>query len=284
MAEFFGEKVSLLTGAFILLSMASGTSSALPDTKVDQELILTQKEKFAFDKFKAAVYPNITDFWKDYIAPDLFLLRFLRSKNLNVNTAIRDMFEYLRFLEENRIDKLFDEDFSDLTPDFPYGLTRDRNLRPVALLSTAEGWNVRQVVIQGKTARVIRYTYSFAFEMLRSVIDTTKQYPNVTQGIVIFNLEGFNVFQHSCAACISNYLRLLTIYERYIPGFVKEVIIINSPQAFLVLLEMLRPVLSPYTRKSLRVFGTNENQWKPYLYARIDPNNLPWDYGGNQLH
>lgn len=57
---------------------------------LNKELVLTPQEKVAFEQFKSAVYKNISDNLL-IMRQDLYLLRFLRAKNLDVEVAKRDL-------------------------------------------------------------------------------------------------------------------------------------------------------------------------------------------------
>ncbi|ODM88860.1 SEC14-like protein 3 [Orchesella cincta] len=134
-------------------------------------------------QFKAAVYPKLS---LEMMKHDVYLLRWIRAKNLDVQLAERDILEMVKFVRVNKIENIMEEDFGDIMDEFPYHMD-----------------------------------------------------------IVSFKL---------------------------------------SPTPTIhVLLNMLRPFFSESTNRALKIFGPNKTKWKPYLDARIDPNKLPEQFGGNRL-
>ncbi|CAL8079992.1 unnamed protein product [Orchesella dallaii] len=247
---------------------------------VDRELILTHKEKVAFEKFKANIYQNLT---MDFLKHDIFLLRWIRAKNLDVQRAQRDMSELLEFIRENKLENIANEDFSDILEDHPFFMDIvDLKGRPVGYGSIGSTWNIRRTIMQGRRARILRLTYHMYFGAMQRVMEINRKQPNVTRFNILANFDGFNLVQHACPICVSNYVTLLQMYERFLPDCAEEIIIINAPATWYTLLGMIRPFFSPDLNRALKVFGQNTNVWKPYLDARIDPDKLPEEYGGNR--
>ncbi|CAL8079998.1 unnamed protein product [Orchesella dallaii] len=250
----------------------SAVVSASSDV-VDKELILTEKEKIAFEKFRAAIMPKLEI---EMMKHDLYLLRYIRAKNLNVEKAKRDMLEMLEFIRVNNIATIMDEDFSDMTDDYPFDMDiLDLKGRPVGYLSTDGAWNIRRLVLQGKQARLRHYLCKLIFGLMFKLVEINKTQPNVTKFSMIFNFDGFNAVQHGCPLCVSTYLTFLELYEKYLPACTEDILMINSPTPVYMLINIIRPVLSEHTSRALKIFGQNKRVWKPYLDARIDPDKLP---------
>ncbi len=55
-----------------------------------------------------------------------------------------------------------------------------------------------------------------------------------------------------------------------------------APRAFLPLFDILKPLLSPATRKSLKVYGTDRKKWSQALFKIIPPNQLRHQFGGTK--
>ncbi|ODM88855.1 SEC14-like protein 2, partial [Orchesella cincta] len=251
--------------------------------EVDKELILTHKEKVAFDKFKASIYKNVTTLNLKFVKHDLYLLRWIRAKNLDVARAQREFFEFLEFIRENNLDKIQQEDFSDILEDHPYNDTiTDLRGRPLGYGSIGSSWNIRRTIVQGRRSRLIRLAYRMYIGLMEKVVELNGKQQNITRFSVLMNFDGFNLVQHACPNCVSTYIVLLQLYERYLPECAEEIIIINAPSTWYTLLGMLRPFFSPDLNRALKIFGPNTNVWKPYLDNRIDPDKLPEEYGGNR--
>lgn len=56
----------------------------------------------------------------------------------------------------------------------------------------------------------------------------------------------------------------------------------SAPQAFNVVLDLVRPMLNKGTRDALKVFGYNQNQWKAFLDNEVSENQLTRDFGGTK--
>lgn len=80
----------IIACAAILLPTASCEVSNATRIALQQELTMNLQEKIAFDKFKNLVYKYIGE-EHIIIRQDLYLLRFIRSKNLDVEVAKRDL-------------------------------------------------------------------------------------------------------------------------------------------------------------------------------------------------
>lgn len=113
----------------------------------------------------------------------------------------------MQFIRENKIDTILNEDWGDMEQDYPfYTNVTDRRGRPVAYGNVGNGdtWNVRRGMLQGKRGRLMRYTYKIVFDINDKLIRIGKHHPNVTQFIVLMNLENFNPFEHVCPLCEFN--------------------------------------------------------------------------------
>lgn len=62
----------------------------------------------------------------------------------------------------------------------------------------------------------------------------------------------------------------------------KCVCFVTAPQAFNVVLDLVRPVLNKPTRDALKVFGYNQNQWKAFLDTEVSEDQLTRDFGGTK--
>lgn len=55
-----------------------------------------------------------------------------------------------------------------------------------------------------------------------------------------------------------------------------------APAIFELVLNVLRPVMSPLTRQTLKVYNTNKQQWQNELLKIVDKDELPIEYGGTK--
>ncbi len=58
---------------------------------------------------------------------------------------------------------------------------------------------------------------------------------------------------------------------------------INTPQVFEVVLNLIRPIMSPQTREALKVYNNVKDEWEPVVYADIKRDQLVKEYGGTRV-
>ncbi len=70
----------------------------------------------------------------------------------------------------------------------------------VAVLDASE-WDLRAVVLQGRTKRFLRYIDSKLEHVTSQVFERQRKGMNVTQWKVLVNADNFNLVTHGCPAC-----------------------------------------------------------------------------------
>lgn len=192
---------------------------------VEEDLRLSPDEKQVLDKFKRRVIPILPH---KYMKEDIYLIRWLRARNFNVNLAEQMLKNNLRWRREQRMDTIHQEDWSDMKAEFPYYNDKfDKEGRPLGAVSFGP-WNFRKMAISGKMPRLQRYLNKLLEEIVGRVIEEQYKGNNVTQCKVILNMEGFNQIQHACPLCLPAYTSFVANYEEHYPGYADQVIHINS--------------------------------------------------------
>ena len=145
-------------------------------------------------------------------------------------------------------------------------------------------WDIRRFMLAGKGAYLVRYI-DYLFEKtatrIRDLANSTQT--DITQWILIIDMNGYNVRQHACLACLHFYFDLIQHYDQHYPNKAKEVILINTNRIFDNLLQILLPIMSPSLRKVLTIYSHDKLQWSTALSKIIAPDQLPRLYGGNRL-
>lgn len=62
-------------------------------------------------------------------------------------------------------------------------------------------WDLRSAVLQGKIARVTRYSYWFHEILVSKILEAQQNGENVTRAVILIDMDGYNLFQQSCPAC-----------------------------------------------------------------------------------
>lgn len=55
---------------------------------------------------------------------------------------------------------------------------------------------------------------------------------------------------------------------------------IAAPSIFELILNVIRPIMSPLTRRTLKVYNANKQSWQTELLRIVDKEELPVEYGG----
>jgi hypothetical protein len=58
----------------------------------------------------------------------------------------------------------------------------------------------------------------------------------------------------------------------------------SAPGIFDSVVQLIRPLMTPETRKSLRLMGTNKKQWQTELLKEIDADQLTPEFGGTKTY
>lgn len=164
----------------------------------------------------------------NYMKTDDYLCRWLRAREWNVEQAEQMLRENLKWREENKIDTIGDEDWSDLQEDYPYTRdTRDKLGRPVGTISIGP-WDIRAASYAGKMPRMHRYIAKLMEEATQGLYELQGMGINVTQWKVLLNLDGFGIRTHACTSCLSLYQTFASTYEDHYPGYADVFVLINS--------------------------------------------------------
>lgn len=62
-------------------------------------------------------------------------------------------------------------------------------------------WDIRKQVLMGDRDKAIRFVFRMAETGVLRVMEQHEKHPNVSSGIIIMNLNGFNAKQHGCPDC-----------------------------------------------------------------------------------
>ncbi|OXA54819.1 protein real-time isoform X2 [Folsomia candida] len=248
--------------------------------EIEKELRLSSLEKQKLEKFKITVKQIPSQDWQK---SDLALIRWLRGHNLNIQQAETAFKANLKWREENKIDSILDDDWTNFQDNFYFDDTgTDYAGRPVIAADVSE-WDVRNAVVSGDADNLVRYMFRAVESGATRVRKSQENGQNVTQWQVVLNMDSFNLVQHGCLQCLPVYLRFITAHEAYYPFGADKIIIINTPAAFEIVLNLVRPVMSSAMRDSLHVFGTNKAVWKKFLLSLIPGDQLGSHFGGTKL-
>jgi len=191
--------------------------------------------------------------------------------------------EALKWRNQNNVDDWENNKvFAEFEKDFPvYYDGVDKEGRPV-VESFFGDWNVRQMAVAGKVKQLTLYSLRGIERANTKIRESQAQGKNVTQWILLLNMDGFNLINQACPTCLPLYLGYVSQYEKYWPNTIFRTLLVNTPESFEVILNLIRPIMSPPTRAALKVFSPNKAEWQPYLENLIDPSEFSDWYGGKK--
>lgn len=152
---------------------------------------------------------------EDYMKTDEYLVRFLRVKSNNVQSAAEKIRDVMKWRIDTKVTDFLLEDFSDMEAEYPFlfdGKTKDNDGRPLAILNIC-ALDLRKVIISGNGDRFIRY-YARFLEIAEGILNEINQEQgttNITQAYAIINMGGFNARQHACIQCVPLLIRMFQV-------------------------------------------------------------------------
>ncbi|CAL8068098.1 unnamed protein product [Orchesella dallaii] len=262
----------LLLAAILIVSFAKCQCSI-----VDDDLTITQSQKQTLDMFRARMSPIVPH---AYMRDNIYLIRWLRAKNFNLKDAELFLRENLKWRKSTGMDKIHSEDYSKAVLEFPiYVDAVDKNGAPVitCLLGVHD---IRQAHLTGRAPMFLRFVDKIMDEAEMKVRNAQLEGKNVTRFQFVINLDGFNLVQHGCPNCVVGTLSFLSSYENHFPWLTDKIVIINAPPNIQAILQALRSAITDRTRRQIKIFGTDKNEWQKYLLSFIDKDQLTEDFGG----
>ncbi|XP_035707849.1 SEC14-like protein 2 [Folsomia candida] len=245
--------------------------------KYADDLIISQKQKEILDKFREIVLSRLPH---DYMKRDIYLVRWLRAKRFDIEASETMFMRNLRWREENKMDTILNEEWSDLELNYPILMQGcDKIGRPVVSGQAGE-WDVRGAILAGLYERGLRYVDRILEESVVIVRKAQERGENMTQFVAVIDMRHYSFVQHGCPLCVIMYAYAAQSYRDHYPGSAHRVIMINVPSAFLAAWTLIRSALPEDERNLLVLYGRDEHEWKTPLFKEIDPSELTIDFGG----
>ncbi|OXA51833.1 SEC14-like protein 4 [Folsomia candida] len=279
-------KISYFWAVFLTLALKTTLTQVSGEASTEKEInfediSLTSPQRIYFNKFKAQV---INDFPEAYMRKDMYLIKWLQATDYKVDNAVEKIRKMISWRAEYKMDQIMKEDFSDLERQFPIRMDAvDYVGRPVGTADIAE-WDVRKVVLMGNKDKGIRFVFRMAEVGVLRVMEQHEQHPNVSSGIIIMNLDGFNSKQHGCPECIPICRNLIVALESYFPFMIHRFIGINTPMSFYSVFSLFAPLMKKHVRNVIKIYGPDKRQWKPAILSLISPDQIEQQFGGTRIY
>jgi len=247
----------------------------------EKDVTLTQSESEKLKQFKDLM----TDLPHPYMKQESYLIKFLRPKDYNLEKAQEFLLENLKWREENQMDTIHSEDWSDMFHLFrrDVGSAHDREGQPVLYFDVG-GLDLRSAVLSGRDSRFLRYIDKSIDEACDVVRERGEIYGNITRGHLIANAKGYNLVQHGCLRCIPVLLRIITSFERHWPECADKVMFFNVPSSAAALIEVALPLVSRETREALVIMGSNSGKNLAFLREFFEDDQISSQLGGGRVY
>ncbi|CAL8125439.1 unnamed protein product [Orchesella dallaii] len=210
---------------------------------------------------------------------DIFLIRWMRARDLNLDKAEDMLRNSLIWREENNVDKVLEVKFDPFyLLEFPCNvLSQDKIGNPVFAIPIGK-WDFRKIVSQGKTEEFKLYV-SYMFETImqgmreRNLKRNPDQLP-ISQVTVVADWAGYSYMQLVNIKAVQQLLHMASVYEAHYPEVLHKCFFINCPSFFNIVLAMLKPILAPKTLGKITCHGSNMSEWEATVHEVIEPDQL----------
>jgi hypothetical protein len=143
----------------------------------------------------------------------------------------------------------------------------------------SSGWgNIKKAITHDElTCRHIR-----VMELLRERCrkSSARLGKRVEQQVIIMDFKGGPMLVEW--ACLKSLQEVMTIDEAYYPDTIKHMFVINAPSYFSYLFNIIKPWMNPLDVKKIMILG-EQKEFLPVLLKYIDENEIPVEYGGNNV-
>ncbi|KAI0309624.1 CRAL-TRIO domain-containing protein [Amylostereum chailletii] len=236
-------------------------------------------------KEKENYAPAPIDIWGVTIDPSgkkdakasVVLMKWLRARDLNVETAKSMMVATLRWREEFGVEAAVKEEFSkDVFGDLGHIYGKDKEGRPVTYNLYGRMADVKTVF--GDKQRFMRWRIKLMEEGIKLL-----DYENVDQMVQVHDYEGVgwnsrDANSKAAASEISN------IFSNHYPEFLARKFFVNVPTAFTWIFWLFKPLLPQATLAKMKVAGSGPHAIGKELLPVIDAKQLPQRYGGDVVN
>ncbi|KAK2894027.1 SEC14-like protein 1 [Channa argus] len=220
---------------------------------------------------------------KGKIPKDQHVLRFLRSRDFNLDKARELLCQSLTWRKQHQVDFLLDTwESPQLLRDYCTGgwHHHDRDGRPLYILRLGQMDTKGLVRALGEEV-LLRQVLSINEEGLRRCEEYTRVFGRpISCWTCLVDLEGLNM-RHLWRPGIKALLRIIEVVEANYPETLGRLLILRAPRVFPVLWTLVSPLIDENTRKKFLVYAGNDYHGPGGLVDYIDKDIIPEFLGGN---
>ncbi|XP_035715534.1 uncharacterized protein LOC110859642 isoform X2 [Folsomia candida] len=187
----------------------------IPVQGINEDLVISWEQKIKLDEFRTIVEAQLPH---EYMKTDIYLIRWLKACNYDIPAAARMLRENLRWREENEMDTILDEDWTEFNSQYRFNLDGcDDNGAPVAVLFVGE-WDMRRAALAGQSDKMRRFIDK-CFEEVTTVLRNMQAHgSNATRPNLILDVASLSVQVQACPRCIPFYIYLVQTLGAHFPN------------------------------------------------------------------
>ncbi|XP_051988619.1 SEC14-like protein 1 [Xyrauchen texanus] len=222
---------------------------------------------------------------KGKIPKDQHVLRFLRSRDFNLDKAKEALCHTLTWRKQHQMDFLLDTWlYPQLLQDYYTGgwHHHDKDGRPLYILRLGQ-MDTKGLVRALGEETLLRHVLSINEEGLRLCEENTKIFEKpISCWTCLVDLEGLNM-RHLWRPGIKALLRIIELVEANYPETLGRLLILRAPRVFPVLWTLVSPFIDENTRKKFLIYAGNDYQGPGGLVDYINKDFIPDFLGGDCL-
>ncbi|KAI4503721.1 hypothetical protein M0802_001124 [Mischocyttarus mexicanus] len=244
---------------------------------MSESLNLLDDQRFALMKLRRIMSDSLQPHHDDY-----FLLRWLKAREWNVESAEKMLRNTLQWRMQWEVDKIEEYDIPEMIEkSWPHGMSGfDKEGSPV-LVVPFSGFDLYGLLHIITKKEIVKCLLKFLEHYVKICNEQTKKHGYLAgQVVVIYDLEGFNLKPYLYRPVAETIFTLLRIYEANYPEILKTCYVINTPRVFSFLFTIVKKFLSDYTISKIQIFKADPKKWGPALLKLIPPDQIPAHYGG----
>uniref|UniRef100_A0A672P2W8 SEC14-like protein 1 n=1 Tax=Sinocyclocheilus grahami TaxID=75366 RepID=A0A672P2W8_SINGR len=223
--------------------------------------------------------------WGGGIPKDQHVLRFLCSRDFNLEKAKEALCQTLTWRKQHQIDFLLDTwQCPQLLQDYYTGgwHHHDKDGRPLYILRLGQMDTKGLVRVLGEE-NLLRHVLSINEEGLRHCEENTKIFGKpISCWTCLVDLEGLNM-RHLWRPGIKALLRMIELVGANYPETLGRLLILRAPRVFPVLWTLVSPFIDENTRKKFLIYAGNDYQGPGGLVDYINRDFIPDFLGGDAL-
>jgi len=210
---------------------------------------------------------------EEFMAEDYYLAGWLNKYNFNVEKTLVELQKDLKWRDEQKLSSILSEDWKDMKARFPFSLeSSDKTGSPVLYVDYGK-WDVAKYLTEeGDSAinRYKRYSSLMLTEQAKAhVRQLRSEGRDVTQFMLLYNLDGVTPATHNCAQCSQLFGSQMSEHLEHpsLDLMINRVMFVNMPASYI-------PMMTQ-NYKDFEIYGEDRNQWEAKLLEYVERDQFP---------